>query len=551
MMMFFRARFFECRSAGHVLVPVFFSLALVGVIGALLLGVFGLPGSKILIRAIAPKPVQTETGTAPSVRQEFIGSSLYSLEANFYADLVPQSIGQGGAIANFEGGLLLVDGDGRFYYLDWVDAEATGANPRVRPLNYHAPLNGAELDEANIAGLKRDFFRVLDLSVYPEDDNYRVFVSHHYWQPEDRCFVIRVSELRISGETLFAESRESDWRTVYETSPCLPVKDLGHVFMGQESGGRLAMLDPDTLLMTVGDLQFDGTLADEMYAQDPVASYGKSILIDLSTGTSKVFTLGHRNPQGLYIAPDGRIWSTEHGPKGGDELNLLQPDKNYGWPIVTYGTQYQSNNWPRNPAQGRHDGYSPPVFAWVPSIGISNLIGVEKFLFPDWQGDLLIASLRDMTLYRARIEGDQVRFVEPILLGVRIRDLVEADDGRIFLWTGGRTVILLKPANVSSNAKLAFRFECAGCHSTRADRLYAIGPKINGAYEAEVAASDYPYSDALRSLGGIWSVERLDAFIKDPAAFAPGTSMQGGVSDPDRRRAIIEYLQWLKSKTKQ
>jgi cytochrome c2 len=176
-------------------------------------------------------------------------------------------------------------------------------------------------------------------------------------------------------------------------------------------------------------------------------------------------------------------------------------------------------------------------------------MGVDKDLFPAWQGDLLIVSLRDMTLYRVRVDGQHVSLVEPIPLGVRARDLVEADDGRIYIWGDKQTLVTVGLADASNDSKLAFRVECAGCHSTRADRLYAMGPQINVAFEAPVAATEYPYSDALIALGGNWDAERLDAFLENPAAFAPGTSMQtGGVPDPERRLAIIEHMKWLKSR---
>ncbi len=550
-------------ASGHILVPVLIALVAASLVFGLAWNLLASRSGQSTARENTSQPSQSDVSqgsrqnvvntsqpSQPDVsrgsRQDVVNTSLYSLTLNYQSGFIPKPVAQGGSLARFAKGLLLIDGDGRFYY---IDTPSAATDTVARALSYRAPLNGAELDAADIPGLRRDFFGVLDLGVFEIDGEPRVFVSHHYWKPAERCFVIRVSQLNLSAETLFADESDDDWSRVFETSPCLPVKELGHVFMGQESGGRLALLDANTLLMTVGDLQFDGTLAEEMYAQDPAASYGKSLLIDLASGASEVFTMGHRNPQGLYVAPDGRIWSTEHGPKGGDELNLLQAGNNYGWPIVTYGTQYRSNTWPRNPSQGRHDGYVKSVFAWVPSIGIANVIGVEKDLFPAWQGDLLIASLRDMTLYRVRVDGQHVSLVEPIPLGVRARDLVEADDGRIYIWAGQQTLITVGLADASNDSKLAFRVECAGCHSTRADQLYAIGPQINVAFEAPVAATEYPYSDALIALGGNWDAERLDAFLENPAAFAPGTSMQtGGVPDPERRLAIIEHMKWLKSR---
>src|SRR5690606_36143508 len=142
-------------------------------------------------------------------------------------------------------------------------------------------------------------------------------------------------------------------------------------FQGLDIGGRMASLGADTLLLTLGEHQFDGVRTPVAFAQDTAVSYGKTYLIDLRTGTVERFTMGHRNPQGLYIDPSGTVWSTEHGPRGGDELNRLVRGGNYGWPIVTYGVNYGATAWPMNPRQGTHEGYDRPVYAWVPSIAVS------------------------------------------------------------------------------------------------------------------------------------------------------------------------------------
>ena len=120
-------------------------------------------------------------------------------------------------------------------------------------------------------------------------------------------------------------------------------------FRGEEIGGRLLLLDANTLLLSLGDHGFSGIEGGAAYAQDPQAMYGKTLRIDLRTHAISFNTLGHRNPQGLYAAPDGRIWETEHAARGGDELNLLQPGANYGWPLVTYGTDYGALIWHLQP----------------------------------------------------------------------------------------------------------------------------------------------------------------------------------------------------------
>ena len=184
-------------------------------------------------------------------------------------------------------------------------------------------------------------------------------------------------------------------------------------FRGEEIGGRLALLDANTLLLTQGDHGFSGIEGAVAFAQDPQATYGKTIRIDLRTHSASINTLGHRNPQGLYPAPDGRIWETEHAAQGGDELNLLVPGANYGWPEVTYGTDYGTLVWALSKQQGHHAGFQQPVYAWLPGIGISNLVQVQRERFPIWRGDLLIGTLGFRGLYRVALDGDRAVVTEP------------------------------------------------------------------------------------------------------------------------------------------
>jgi aldose sugar dehydrogenase len=135
------------------------------------------------------------------------------------------------------------------------------------------------------------------------------------------------------------------------------------------------------------------------FTQDPASSFGKIFEIDLDTENSRVVSLGHRNPQGLTVTSRGALFSTEHGPKGGDELNLITEGSNYGWPNVSLGTEYKGYDLENHAPVGEHTGYQAPVFAWVPSIGPSNLIEVRGF-DRRWDGDLLVASLKANSLFR-------------------------------------------------------------------------------------------------------------------------------------------------------
>jgi glucose/arabinose dehydrogenase len=184
-----------------------------------------------------------------------------------------------------------------------------------------------------------------------------------------------------------------------------------------------------------------------MISQDMESAYGKIIEIDTITGSNRIFTSGHRNPQGLHQDSQGRIWSTEHGPQGGDELNLIQFGKNYGWPMISLGTDYGTFSWPVAESSRPEQDFEEPAFAWVPSIGISSLTSIEGGHFQQWRGDLVIGSLMSRSIYRVRIEHDRPVLVEPIAVNERIRDLVRDKNGHIIFWTDSAGIGLLKEAS--------------------------------------------------------------------------------------------------------
>jgi cytochrome c2 len=253
-----------------------------------------------------------------------------------------------------------------------------------------------------------------------------------------------------------------------------------------------------------------------------------------------------RNPEGLYVAPSGTIWETEHGPQGGDELNLIKKGANYGWPIVTYGVDYGTFAWPLSPRQGEHDGFEAPFYAWIPSIGVSAIIGVEEGLFQNWRGDLLVTSLVGKTTFRIRVRNDRVAYVEPLRISdKRIRDIAETRDGRIVLWEDDdNTLVSLRPVTGSSGEAL-FATNCSGCHKVGDGTSHRIGPDLWGIVGRPVASADtyIGYSPGLKALGGKWDEDRLSTFIANPQGVVPGSAMEiAGVPDADARAKIIDYL---------
>ena len=169
----------------------------------------------------------------------------------------------------------------------------------------------------------------------------------------------------------------------------------------------------------------------------------------------EIWSYGHRNPQGLdYDPATGRLWSTEHGPQGGDELNLILPGLNYGWPVIGFGVNYGAGT-PIHAASER-EGMEQPVTYWTPSIGASGLIVYEGDAFPRWRGDLFAGGLAPTHRRLSRIRTDdegRVATREPLLEDVyRLRDVRQGPDGFIYLATDDRRgqltdIVRLEPAD--------------------------------------------------------------------------------------------------------
>ena len=164
-----------------------------------------------------------------------------------------------------------------------------------------------------------------------------------------------------------------------------------------------------------------------------------------------IFSYGHRNPQGLiFDAATGNIWSTEHGPQGGDEVNLVAAGSNYGWPVVGYGVNYGSGSKIHEATM--REGWENPRHIWVPSIGTSGLTMYDGERFPAWRGDLFAGGLTGEVLVRISLDRDVVTGVENLVQGMgRIRDVRQGPDGFIYVALENRrgepsSIVRLEPA---------------------------------------------------------------------------------------------------------
>lgn len=203
---------------------------------------------------------------------------------------------------------------------------------------------------------------------------------------------------------------------------------------GRHFGSRIVEAADGTVYLTIGDR---GTGPDGLAAQDPMRAEGKVIHLNrdgtpatiLPGALPGVYSLGHRNPQGAALDASGGLWVTEHGAMGGDELNLVLPGRNYGWPVISYGQNYDGA---RIGEGQQKDGLEQPAYFWDPSIAPSGLMVYSGALVPDWTGDIFTGSLKFD--YITRIDPDNGYANEEIASPEtgRVRDVVEAPDGSIW-----------------------------------------------------------------------------------------------------------------------
>ena len=216
---------------------------------------------------------------------------------------------------------------------------------------------------------------------------------------------------------------------------------------------RIAFAPDGTMIVSSGDRQ------KMQPAQDMGGSLGKFLrLTDEGApaagnpwarrgGLAATFwSIGHRNPLGVSFAPDGRLWSAEMGPQGGDELNLILPGRNYGWPRASYGSHYGGGPIPD---EHRSRGFEEPKVWWNPSVSPGGLLIYSGDLFPQWKGDALVGALSGEALIRIDIDGDRARKADHWPMGARIRAVDQGPRGEVYLLedgpSGGR-LLRLEPA---------------------------------------------------------------------------------------------------------
>jgi cytochrome c2 len=502
---------------------------------------------------------------------------------------LPQADGSGGGIQPLDDGrIFFANRQGEFGVIDTYGIASM--------LSFRIDMNLDILKQDPVGKLENfnyNWFRVTDINLTRMGPGrYELLVGHHYFQPEGKCIEMRLSRgaIQVSGSDI---SLTEPFRTVMTTKPCITINrpDYYLPFEGHFSGGRIARAGGNQVFFSTGDHGWVGLRGYPAVSQDDSSTLGKILSINLATNEVSIFAKGFRNPQGLLLDSKGRLWETEQGPRGGDELNLVVKDQNYGWPDSTYGTDYGPLPWPLNDEQGRHNRGILPQFAWNPSIAASNLIEVTGDEFPLWKGDLLVASLGTQTLHRLRLDGTRVVYDEPIHFeGHRIRDIIQFPSGRIAMYMDGGAIILLRnsdaysktpflnvaqqqkrTADMSSQERAAavagrfanataaepkiskplsagaargevvFKANCATCHSLESS-VSGIGPSLKGVLGRKVGTGPFAYSAALTGRNETWTSHHIVDFAVNPKSIYPGTVMLRVDLTPDFQRDLEVYF---------
>jgi glucose/arabinose dehydrogenase len=246
--------------------------------------------------------------------------------------------------------------------------------------------------------------------------------------------------------TSVAKGRLSDDEDMIENAEVIYRSNTPHNSV-LHYGGRVVFDGSGNLLVSIGERS---VIETRPLAQSVTSSLGKVVRItkdgDPAPGNPtftqsgalpELYTIGHRNPQGLAIHPvTGDVWLSEHGPRGGDEINRLQPGLNYGWPIITYGIEYSGE--PIGDAIQQHDGMEQPVYYWDPVVSPSGITFYTGDRIPEWENNLFLSSLTATHIVRLVIDGNNKVVGEERLLAdqnQRFRDIIQGPDGALYAIT--------------------------------------------------------------------------------------------------------------------
>ena len=296
-------------------------------------------------------------------------------------------------------------------------------------------IQGGKLDPQEITGVPEVFYKgqggLLDIALHPDyKTNGWIYISYSSAKANGE----EVDEGGANTALIRAKLKDHALTDIQQLFKALPnVKGSPHY------GGRIVFDGKGYVFLSLGER------GQKENAQNLGRDQGKVVrlhedgkiptdnpFVKTEGARPEIWSYGHRNPQGMIMHPTtGVLWETEHGPQGGDELNIVEKGRNYGWPLITYGIDYDNSIISKDTARA---GLEQPVIYWRPSIAPCGMTFVTSDKFKDWKGDLLVGSLKFMYLQHLVVKGNKVTSREIIFDKIgRVRDVRQAWDGNIYV----------------------------------------------------------------------------------------------------------------------
>jgi len=297
----------------------------------------------------------------------------------------------------FKDELIIIDGKGKVFF---INKKFIIDNKNLEWREIKSNLNS------------KDIF-VKDILIIENE----IYVSYME-KGSENCDTINISKAKITTSNLVFEK-------FFHSEECGNF-NAGRMVLYKHNGKEGLLFSTDT---DIGKIDL---------AQDDNSVYGKILFIDFQNKNHLVFSKGHRTPQGLIVEKNS-ILSVEHGPRGGDEINLIKFGQNYGWPIASYGEPYYSQQKSKNVyhhlKNHRENGFIEPIYSFVPSIGINQIIKIPESFSKFWQNNFLVTSLEGRKIYRILFDKDYEKLIfnEKIYIGKRIRDIIFIKEFNVFL----------------------------------------------------------------------------------------------------------------------
>lgn len=300
--------------------------------------------------------------------------------------------------------------------------------------------NGEKIE---ISGLPEIYLRgqggLMDIVLHPDfKENNWLYFSYASEDAGEKGGNTTISRAKLMNNNLV------DLEVLYKASP--------NTRKGQHFGGRLAFDNENYLYFSVGDRG-----NRDVYPQDITLDGGKiyrlnddgsipsdNPFFNNPNAKKAIYSYGHRNPQGMFKHPiTGKIWTNEHGPRGGDEINIIKKGKNYGWPKITYGINYSGTTITKNKSL---PDMEQPLYYWLPSIAPSSFEYISSDIYPNWKGSLLAGALVFKYIERIDLENDKVVYRSKIAedLG-RPRDIKQGPDGFVYVSIEGKGIYKILP----------------------------------------------------------------------------------------------------------